>query len=62
MKRRGSSNPILRNLMLILDVLIALLIVITAFNLSQTQFGKAALTFGIIMLGIVTILAILRRI
>ncbi len=48
-------------LIFILDFLIALLILFLSNNLIETEFGRASLVFGFIMLVIVTLLGILRK-
>jgi hypothetical protein len=47
-----------RNLLAVLDIFLALLITFTARYLTDTPFGKAALTFGLIMIAITTVLKI----
>ncbi|NCN98746.1 hypothetical protein COU62_00090 [Candidatus Pacearchaeota archaeon CG10_big_fil_rev_8_21_14_0_10_35_219] len=42
------------------DIILAIAIIITTRTLLETQFGKAVLTFGIIMLALITSLKILR--
>ncbi|MBX4196393.1 hypothetical protein KW805_02285 [Candidatus Pacearchaeota archaeon] len=44
-----------------LDISLALLIILGSEKLIATAFGKASLTFGLVMLGIVTVLRVLQR-
>jgi len=52
---------ILRNIITSLDILLALLIIIFSQKLIGDSFGIAALTFGFIMLTIVTFLLVLQK-
>ncbi len=61
-KEEKSKILLARNIILILNIILALLIISTSFKLSQTQLGKMALIFGFIMLAITTILFVLRKI
>jgi len=47
-----------RNLLALLDIFLAILITLTAQYLIDTTFGKTALTFGLIMIAITTVLKI----
>lgn len=49
---------IARNILAFLDIFIAVMITVTARFLTNTLFGRAALTFGLIMIAITTILKI----
>jgi hypothetical protein len=53
---------ILRNMLFILDGIVAVLIIIASQELLSTQFGRAALIFGFTMIAIVTILKIIKKI
>ena len=44
-----------------LDIFIAILILFLSKNLIRTEFGRASLVFGFIMLVVVTLLGILRK-
>jgi len=44
-----------------LDIFIAILILFFSKNLIETEFGRASLVFGFIMLVVVTLLGILRK-
>ncbi|MBX4212020.1 hypothetical protein KW787_01005 [Candidatus Pacearchaeota archaeon] len=57
-RRRFSSIQLI---LVSLDVLLAALIIIGSEKLRYTEFGKASLTFGLVMLGIVTILRLLQK-
>jgi hypothetical protein len=62
MKKVGEKLYLAYDIIIALDIIISLLIILAAFSLSQTQLGKAALTFGIVMVGVVTTLAVLNKI
>lgn len=47
-----------RNILAFLDIFIAVMITVTARFLTNNLFGRAALTFGLIMIAITTILKI----
>ena len=42
------------------DIGLAILIIFFSQKLIQSQFGKASLTFGIVMLGLITVLKVLK--
>ena len=48
-------------LIFFLDIIIASLILFFSRNLMKTEFGRASLIFGFIMIVIVTLLGILRK-
>ncbi|HLC31923.1 MAG TPA: hypothetical protein VJK51_04605 [Candidatus Nanoarchaeia archaeon] len=48
-------------IMALLDVLLSLLIIVGSQKLLNTDFGKVSITFGILMLTIITILRIFRK-
>jgi hypothetical protein len=51
-----------RNVLLMLDGLIALFIVISAQKILNTQFGKIAVIYGFIMISIITMLRIMKKV
>ncbi len=50
-----------RNILSILDILLAVSIIITASRIMETAFGSATLIFGFIMLAITTTLRIFQK-
>lgn len=50
-----------RNVLTFLDILLAVLIIICAWKLYSTPLGPAALTFGLVMLTITTVLKVLQK-
>ena len=59
MKKRTEKKSNLDNIrkaIIFLDVIIALLIILTAQSIFKTDFGKASLTFGFVMILLVTFL------
>ena len=63
MKREAKSVPkTARNVIISLDILIALLIIFTASKLSQTAFGRASLIFGFVMIFVITTLRVFQKV
>jgi len=52
---------IARNIIICLDALIAILIIFLSRNLIQDSFGKASLSFGFVMISVVTLLKFLDK-
>ena len=50
-----------RNILTFLDIFIAILIIITARQLRETEFGLYTLIFGFVMLTITTILKVFQK-
>ncbi len=44
-----------------LDIFLAILIIVTAGTVIKTDFGKAAIIFGFVMLAITTVLKIVQK-
>lgn len=61
MKKRKKPYALARNIIILLDIILALLIIFTSFSIEQTLFARASLTFGIVMLGIATALRALQK-
>lgn len=54
-----------KSILIYLDALIAIIIIVTLLSseaLFASSFGKAALSFGFVMMGIVTVLKVLDKI
>lgn len=60
-KEKRKPFGLLRNIIFTLNVLIALMIIVGAGVLAETDFGKSALLFGFVMLGISTVLRIIQQ-
>jgi len=60
--KKSRKNYITRNIITFLDIILALFIIASSYQLSGTIFGKTAITFGFIMLIIATFVLILQKI
>lgn len=52
---------LLKNVIFFLNVLIAVMIILGGRMLAQTDFGKAALSFGFVMIAISTLMKIVQK-
>lgn len=60
-KEVPSKYSLAKNIIILLDVIIALLIIIGSRYLIKTPLGKAGLAFGFIMICIVTVLKLSEK-
>jgi hypothetical protein len=61
MDKKGLELTTSAKILASLDIIVAILIIVFASTLIKSPLGKAALTFGFIMLALTTILRILQK-